>query len=196
MKKIYLLFFVAIIALITSCNRNGFQIGTACHREIEDEVFKPNYQSFTTVEKQFNVVDTTYQFQAVIDEIGNQMKLRGYQDSRERPNLIVFYALFPNDVNLSVLQRSFRGLGKENMNEELRRVRLRKGTLLLQFVENDSNRPIWMGYAAGIAQPETSKIDEKALRVATRQIFDNYKIFAKDYIAGKTMVTTQVLASK
>ncbi len=195
MKKIYLLFFIALVAL-TSCNRNGFQIGTACHREIEDEVFKPNYQSFTTIEKQFNVIDTTYQFQAVIDEIGNQMKLRGYQDLKERPNLIVFYALFPNDVNLSVLQRSFRGLGKENMNEELRRIRLRKGTLLIQFVENDSNRPIWMGYAAGIAQPETSKIDEKALRVATRQIFDNYKIFAKDYIAGKTMVTTQVLASK
>ena len=132
----------------------------------------------------------------MIDEIGNQMKLRGYQDSKDRPNLIVFYALFPSDVNLSVLQRSFRGLGKESMNEELRRVKLRKGTLLLQFVENDTNRPIWMGYAAGIAAPETQKIDEKALRVATRQIFDNYKIFAKDYIAGKTVVTSQVLASK
>jgi hypothetical protein len=53
-----------------------------------------------------------------------------------------------------------------------------------------------MGYAAGIAAPETHKIDEKALRVATRQIFDNYKIFAKDYIAGKKIVNTQVLASK
>ena len=195
MKKVYLLFFIASIAL-TSCNRSGFQVGTACHREIEDEVFKPNYASFTTVEKQFSIVDTTYQFQAVIDEIGNQMKLRGYQDSKDRPNLIVFYALFPSDVNLSVLQRSFRGLGKESMNEELRRIKLRKGTLLLQFVENDTNRPIWMGYAAGIAAPETHKIDEKALRVATRQIFDNYKIFAKDYIAGKTVVTSQVLASK
>ncbi|MCU0468726.1 MAG: DUF4136 domain-containing protein [Arcicella sp.] len=194
MKKVYFLYLIAFLAL-SSCNRNGFQIGTACHREIEDEVFKPNYQSFTTVEKQFSIVDTTYQFQAVIDEIGNQMKLRGYQDSKERPNLIVFYALFPNDVNLSVLQRSFRGLGKESMNEELRRIRLRKGTLLLQFVENDSNRPIWMGYAAGIAQPETKKIDERALRIATRQIFDNYKIFAKDYIAGK-VVSTQVLAVK
>ena len=141
MNKIYLLFALSCV-VFTSCNRNGFQIGTACHREIEDEVFKPNYQSFTTVEKQFNAVDTTYQFQAVIDEIGNQMKLRGYQDSKDRPNLIVFYALFPTDVNLSVLQRSFRGLGKESMNEELRRVKLRKGTLLLQFVENDSNRQI------------------------------------------------------
>lgn len=195
MNKIYLLFALSCV-VFTSCNRNGFQIGTACHREIEDEVFKPNYQSFTTVEKQFSAVDTTYQFQAVIDEIGNQMKLRGYQDSKDRPNLIVFYALFPTDVNLSVLQRSFRGLGKESMNEELRRVKLRKGTLLLQFVENDSNRPIWMGYAAGIAHHETHKIDEKALRIATREIFDNYKIFAKDYIAGKKMVSTQVLASK
>jgi hypothetical protein len=193
MKKIY--FFVFITLAISACNRNSFQIGSACHREIEDEVFKPNYQSFTTVEKQFTLVDTTYQFQAVIDEIGNQMKLRGYQNSKEQPNLIVFYALFPSDVNLSVLQRSFRGLGKENMNEELRRVKLRKGTLLLQFVENDSNRPIWMGYAAGIAAPETHIIDEKALRVATRQIFDNYRIFAKDYIAGKP-VSTQVLAVK
>ena len=39
---------------------------------------------------------------------------------------------------------------------------------------------------AGIAAPETHSIDEKALRIATRQIFDNYRIFAKDYIAGKT----------
>ena len=72
MKKVYLLFFIASV-ILTSCNRNGFQVGTACHREIEDEVFKPNYASFTTVEKQFSIVDTTYQFQAVIDEIGNQM---------------------------------------------------------------------------------------------------------------------------
>ncbi len=194
MKKIYLFAVLAILALV-SCNRNSFQIGSACHREIEDEVFKPNYQSFTTVEKQFTMIDTTYKFQAVIDEIGNQMKLRGYEDSKERPNLIVFYALFPTDVNLSVLQRSFRGLGKESMNEELRRVKLRKGTLLLQFVENDSNRPIWMGYAAGIAAPETHIIDEKALRVATRQIFDNYRIFAKDYIAGKPVVS-QTIALK
>ncbi|MEA5427041.1 DUF4136 domain-containing protein [Arcicella lustrica] len=194
MKKIYLFAVVALLAL-ASCNRNSFQIGSACHREIEDEVFKPNYQSFTTVEKQFTMIDTTYKFQAVIDEIGNQMKLRGYEDSKERPNLIVFYALFPTDVNLSVLQRSFRGLGKENMNEELRRVKLRKGTLLLQFVENDSNRPIWMGYAAGIAAPETHNIDEKALRIATRQIFDNYRIFAKDYIAGKP-VSAQTIALK
>lgn len=194
MKKIYLLAVLALLAL-ASCSRNSFQIGSACHREIEDEVFKPNYQSFTTVEKQFAMIDTTYKFQAVIDEIGNQMKLRGYEDSKERPNLIVFYALFPTDVNLSVLQRSFRGLGKENMNEELRRVKLRKGTLLLQFVENDSNRPIWMGYAAGIAAPETHNIDEKALRVATRQIFDNYRIFAKDYIAGKP-VSAQTIALK
>jgi Domain of unknown function (DUF4136) len=194
MKKIYLFVVVALVALV-SCNRNSFQIGSACHREIEDEVFKPNYQSFTTIEKQFTVFDSTYRFQAVIDEIGNQMKLRGYQDSKEKPNLIVFYALFPNDVNLSILQRTFRGLGKENMNEELRRVKLRKGTLLLQFVENDSNRPIWMGYAAGIAAPQTNIIDERALRVATRQIFDNYKIFAKDYLAGKLTVS-QVLALK
>jgi hypothetical protein len=194
MKKIYLFVVVALVALV-SCNRNSFQIGSACHREIEDEVFKPNYESFTTIEKQFTVFDSTYRFQAVIDEIGNQMKLRGYQDSKEKPNLIVFYALFPNDVNLSILQRTFRGLGKENMNEELRRVKLRKGTLLLQFVENDSNRPIWMGYAAGIAAPQTNIIDERALRVATRQIFDNYKIFAKDYLAGKPTVS-QVIALK
>ncbi|MEA5140757.1 DUF4136 domain-containing protein [Arcicella rigui] len=194
MKKIYLFVVVALVALV-SCNRNSFQIGSACHREIEDEVFKPNYQSFTTIEKQFTVVDSSYKFQAVIDEIDNQMKLRGYQDSKERPNLIVFYALFPNDVSLSILQRTFRGLGKESMNEELRRIKLRKGTLLLQFVENDSNRPIWMGYAAGLATPQTNVIDERALRIATRQIFDNYKIFAKDYLAGKPTVS-QVLALK
>ncbi len=194
MKKIYLFVVVALVALV-SCNRNSFQIGSACHREIEDEVFKPNYQSFTTIEKQFTVVDSSYKFQAVIDEIDNQMKLRGYQDSKERPNLIVFYALFPNDVSLSILQRTFRGLGKESMNEELRRIKLRKGTLLLQFVENDSNRPIWMGYAAGLATPQTNVIDERALRIATRQIFDNYKIFAKDYLAGKPTVS-QVLAFK
>lgn len=194
MKKNYLLVVVALVALV-SCNRNSFQIGSACHREIEDEVFKPNYQSFTTIEKQFTVVDSSYKFQAVIDEIGNQMKLRGYQDSKEKPNLIVFYALFPNDVSLSILQRTFRGLGKESMNEELRRVKLRKGTLLLQFVENDSNRPIWMGYAAGIAAPQTNVIDERSLIVATRQIFDNYKIFAKDYLAGKPTVS-QVIALK
>ena len=194
MKKNYLFVVVALVALV-SCNRNSFQIGSACHREIEDEVFKPNYQSFTTIEKQFTVVDSSYKFQAVIDEIGNQMKLRGYQDSKEKPNLIVFYALFPNDVSLSILQRTFRGLGKESMNEELRRIKLRKGTLLLQFVENDSNRPIWMGYAAGIAAPQTNVIDERALIVATRQIFDNYKIFAKDYLAGKPTVS-QVIALK
>ncbi len=194
MKKNYLFVVVALVAFV-SCNRNSFQIGSACHREIEDEVFKPNYQSFTTIEKQFTMVDSSYKFQAVIDEIGNQMKLRGYQDSKEKPNLIVFYALFPNDVSLSILQRTFRGLGKESMNEELRRVKLRKGTLLLQFVENDSNRPIWMGYAAGIAAPQTNVIDEHSLTVATRQIFDNYKIFAKDYLAGKPTVS-QVIALK
>jgi hypothetical protein len=192
MRKVY---FIAITAMfiLSACNRHDFQIGTACHREIEDEVFKPNYESFTCIEKQLTIVDTTYRFDAVIDEIDTQMRLRGYQDTKERPNLIVFYALFPTEVNLSVLQRSFRGLGKENMSEELKRIKLRKGTLLLQFVENDSNRPIWMGYAAGIAEEKTNDIDEKSLRSATRQIFDNYKIFAKNYLTNQP-VTAMVLA--
>jgi hypothetical protein len=194
MRKLYFYVFAALL-LMSACTRNSFQVGSACHREIEDEVFKPNYESFTCIEKQFTVMDTTYKFEAVIDEIDTQMRLRGYLDTKERPNLIVFYALFPSDVNLSVLQRSFRGLGKENMNEELKRVKLRKGTLLLQFVENDTNRPIWMGYAAGIAQQPTNIIDEKALRTATRQIFDNYRIFAKNYLAGKP-TSSMVIASK
>jgi hypothetical protein len=52
-----------------------------------------------------------------------------------------------------------------------------------------------MGYAAGIAAPQTNVIDERSLIVATRQIFDNYKIFAKDYLAGKPTVS-QVIALK
>ncbi len=182
MKKISFIGLVFLM-LASACTRNGLRVDSACHREIEDEVFIPNYDSFVCVEKQFSAMDTLYKFQAVIDEIGSQMKLRGYEDTKDKPSLIVFYALFPTEVNLSVLQRSFRGLGKESMSEELKKVHLRKGTLMLQFVENDSHRPIWMGYAAGLAQLPTNKIDEKILRVATRRIFDNYKIFAKNYLA-------------
>ncbi len=193
MRKWYVLLLTSALIGLGACSKNAFQIGSACHREIEDEVFKPNYESFTCIEKQYTAVDTTYKVEAVVDEIDTQMRLRGYADSKEKPNLIVFYALFPSDVSLSVLQRSFRGLGKENMSEELKRVRLKKGTLMLQFVENDTNRPIWMGYAAGIAKPPYNIIDEKTLRTATRQIFDNYRIFAKNYINSQPTVSMVVV---
>jgi hypothetical protein len=182
MKKNYLIAFMSIW-LFSACTRNSLDIGSACHREIEDEVFVPNYQSFVTADKSLNPSSDETAFQGVItDEISRQMKVRGYKNSEENPNLIVFYALFPSEINLSVLQRTFRGLGKQNMSEELKRLKLRKGTLVLQVIENATNRPIWMGYAAGLSDPQTLNIDENSVRVATRQIFDQYKIFAKGYI--------------
>ncbi|MFC0185187.1 protein of unknown function [Pseudarcicella hirudinis] len=173
MKRVQQLLFLAAILGFISCSRQNYLVGSAYHKANDEDEVK--YDSFTCIES-----DSILSYEPVISEISSQMKLRGYANLADKPQIIVFYALFPNEVNLSVLRRTFRGFGKEEFNEELDRIRLKRGTLLIQFIENETNRPIWMGYASGLANKHA--IDEKTLHQATRTILDNYRVFAVGYI--------------
>jgi hypothetical protein len=179
MKNIYLLACCLFLVLCVSCNRAQYFVGVGYPRE----PYEINYKSFNCIDVQNAFPDSmSLKNETVITEINSQMTLRGYQNAPEKPELIIFYVLFPDNVNLTVMRRSLRDFRGTDFNEELNKIRLKKGTLLVQLIDNYTNKPVWMGYAAGLATP-TGRIDEEGVRVATRRIFDYFRYTAIGYVA-------------
>jgi hypothetical protein len=47
----------------------------------------------------------------------------------------------------------------------------------MQMVDGNLNRSVWMGYVSGL-MARSPQVDGTQLRVATRQLFDNYPVLA------------------
>lgn len=118
------------------------------------------------------------QQQTIRGEIDRQMQARGYQRTDRQPDLYIAFSLYRPDFKL----KDWRKVGENDHGNvfSLRRTDLKEGTLLMQMVDGNLNRSVWMGYASGLLA-RSAEVDHTKLRVATRQIFDGYPLLAYGY---------------
>lgn len=126
------------------------------------------------------------------EEITKRMGSQGYSLKNNRPSLLVAYKIFGEDFRLN----GYEQLDLENWDQKYgqyelsendlaeldvakyseRKIELRKGTLLIDFIDTKSNSVIWQGYASGLFDDAT--LFSKDAKYAVRTILNQYKLIA------------------
>lgn len=172
------------------------------HKVESDYSYSGNFKKYRT----FNFIgvknsegDSSKFNPFVENSIKSRMELQGYRFNQNRPDLLVSYKLFYEDLLLKGYNQpeitEFIQTGKifdENEeydpNEEKReydpvKYNLKKGTLFIVLIDKKKNRAIWQGYASGVL--ENTVKNEAYLKSAVRSIFDRYKVFTEGYLQAQ-----------
>ncbi|MEQ8581171.1 MAG: DUF4136 domain-containing protein [Marinoscillum sp.] len=127
-------------------------------------------------------------------EIERRMISQGYKKS-DKPSIYIAYKVFSNDMSFKGYEQleleSWDALYAERAENEsnLEYIReakytnkayeLKKGTLLIDFVDRKSNGVIWQGYASGLFDDRT--YFSKDVRYSVRSILNQYRLLAASY---------------
>jgi hypothetical protein len=143
------------------------------------------YKSFDFV-KDLTLDDTVQNPQRLIieDEIRFRMGLIGYKQTDKKPDLLISYRIFFDDLR-------FTGFNQPDIEEWIRyedekekydpvKYNLRQGTLLILLFDGKQQRTIWQGYASGIFG-NALFASEKMLKRPVRAIFDRYRFLAEGF---------------
>jgi hypothetical protein len=145
------------------------------------------YSTFTFVDQRGSGDDSAIYNPIIEDAITYRMKLQGYKQTEEDPNLLVSYRIFFDDFQ-------FMGYNQPNIDQWVKRenidekydpidYKLRQGTLLILLHDRKKRRVIWQGYASGLFGNENFD-NERYMKRAVRSIFDQYRFFADGYMVN------------
>ncbi len=128
----------------------------------------------------------------------------GYKYNEQKPDLVVVYTIFFDDVNLKgFVQPQFQSWLTQNfisgkvlirkdsldndsdyrssvsLREEYNEVEydLKQGTILVSFYDRKRKGTVWQGYASGVFSTD-DQANERIMRSAVIQILDEYKLIA------------------
>ncbi|CAA9280591.1 MAG: hypothetical protein AVDCRST_MAG95-3279 [uncultured Adhaeribacter sp.] len=169
------------------------------HKVESDYSYSGNFKKYRT----FNFIgvknsegDSSKYNPFVENSIKSRMELQGYRLNQNRPDLLVSYKLFYEDLLLKGYNqpeitefietgRIFDENEEYDPNEEKReydpiKYNLKKGTLFIVLIDKKKNRAVWQGYASGVL--ENTVKNEAYLKSAVRSIFDRYKVFTEGYL--------------
>ncbi|MFY0599404.1 MAG: DUF4136 domain-containing protein [Cyclobacteriaceae bacterium] len=126
------------------------------------------------------------------DEIERRMKSQGYVLKEKRPSILIAYKIFGEDFKLQGyeqvdLENWEDNYGQYELSDDQiaeidiaryneRDIDLRKGTLLIDFIDTKSHSVIWQGYASGLFDDET--LFSKDAKYAVRTILNQYRMVA------------------
>ncbi|WP_250630693.1 DUF4136 domain-containing protein [Rhodoflexus caldus] len=143
------------------------------------------YKSFDFVKDMNpNRLEDDPQSRIIEDEIRFRMGLIGYKQTDKKPDLLVSYRIFFDDLR-------FTGFNQPDIEEWVRyedekekydpiKYNLRQGTLLILFFDGKQQRTVWQGYASGIFG-NALFASEKMLKRPVRAIFDRYRFLAEGF---------------
>ena len=176
---------LCLLALSVACHSDRYVVESdySYHSDFK------KYKYFAVINRAAVNNDSSMSNEAISREIEDRMKLQGYKAATsKKPNLLVFHKIYYDDLTFQGFrQPDMEQWVKENVNEEEEakydptKYDLRKGTLLIQMVDSKNHNVVWQGYASGLFS-ENLKKNEKFLRRAVRNIFDQYRAFAEGYI--------------
>ncbi len=113
--------------------------------------------------------------------IASRMKLQGFRHEDQNPSLLVTYKIFYDDFSFQGYQQPELEQWIKWENEELEydpvKYSLRHGTLLIIFLDRKKETAVWQGYASSLFGNEQFN-NERYLKRAVRNIFDQYRLFA------------------
>lgn len=173
MKK--LLYFLAMGWLGVACTTSRTVVDSN-----SDHLFIDSFnQTYAILESADFTALSQEQQRTIRGEIDRQMQARGYRRADRQPDLYIAFSLYKPDFKL----KDWRKVGENERGGvfSLRRTDLKQGTLLMQMVDGNLNRSVWIGYASGLLA-RSEEVDNTKLQVATRQIFDGYPALAYGYV--------------
>lgn len=144
------------------------------------------YNSYTFVDNMpFDDKDSSMNNPVIAEAIKHQMDVHGYRQTRKKPNLLVSYKIFYDDLKFQgFMQPEIENWMQTEDNEvgyDPVKYNLNKGTLIIQLLEARTHQTIWQGYASGVFSDKNIESD-RYMKRAVRSIFDKYKMFADGYI--------------
>jgi hypothetical protein len=155
------------------------------------------YKTFGFMGYKRDVKDSLNHMQTVENAIRSRMQLQGYRFADAKPDLLVSYKIFYDDLlfkgynqtDIDVWLSSGKVIeeeidedtGEEKKEYDPVRYNLTKGTLLVVLIDRKHNRAVWQGYASGLLGNREFNNDAY-LKRSVRSIFDQYKVFTEGYI--------------
>lgn len=128
------------------------------------------------------------------NEISKRMSAQGYQLNENKPSLLVTYKIFGEDFNFYgyeqlTLESWDDSYGEYDLSDndlaEIveakytgRNIEMRKGTLIIGFIDTKSKSVIWQGYASGLF--DDANLFSKDAKYAVRTILNQYRLLAYD----------------
>lgn len=140
------------------------------------------YRTFNFIRENNSKSDTSYQNLVIENAIKSRMEMQGYRLNSKKPNILVSYRVFDEDLN-------FKGFNQPDIMQWVKTEKsdmeynpidysLKQGTLLVILVDNKKQNAIWQGYASGLFGHTYSQ-SERAIKGAVRSIFDRYQFFVE-----------------
>jgi hypothetical protein len=164
------------------------------------------YKTFGFMGYKRNENDSLNHMQTVENAVRARMQLQGYRFSESKPDLLVSYKIFYDDLlfkgynqtEIDVWLASGKVIeeevdeetGEEKKEYDPVRYNLTKGTLLVVLIDRKHNRAVWQGYASGLLGNREFN-NEAYLKRSVRSIFDQYKVFTEGYILTNEQPRTE-----
>jgi Domain of unknown function (DUF4136) len=182
MNKVTSALALAIVALFSACmsgRRYTVETDYSYHGKFK------KYKTFDFVKDISPNAEENAQNRVIQDEIKFRMELMGYKQTDRRPDLLVSYRVFFDNLR-------FTGYNQPSIEEWARRedeeeeydpikYSLREGTLLVLLFDGKQQRTIWQGYASGIFGNQLFA-GERYLKRPVRLIFDKYRFLAEGFV--------------
>lgn len=176
-KKLFILFIAVFI--FSGCMRyNDYVVESdySYHGKFK------KYRTFNFIRESSIKSDTSFQNVVIENAIKSRMELQGYRMNSKKPNILVSYRVFDDDLN-------FKGFNQPDIQHWVKTEKvdleynpidysLKQGTLLVILVDNKKQNAIWQGYASGLFG-HTYTQSERAIKGAVRSIFDRYQFFVE-----------------
>jgi hypothetical protein len=121
--------------------------------------------------------------------IRERLEIQGYQFTDKKPDLLVSYYLYYNDLNMKGYEQEEFDIWLVNNEEPTKehepyrpvKMFMSQGTLLVTLLDHKKQNAVWQGYTSGVlADPSTE--NTAYLNRAVRTIFDQYRVFRKGYL--------------
>jgi len=111
------------------------------------------------------------------EAIQYELDARGYKMVQNDPDFIVSFIVLERPAELTTYngyRLLYNGLDTVRTKENIDQVTVEEGTVLVSFLDFDTGREVWRGYASGILKPDMVN-DQSKIRSAIQSIFEEYK---------------------
>ncbi|WP_207431226.1 DUF4136 domain-containing protein [Sabulibacter ruber] len=148
------------------------------------------YKTFNFITHASEEDSVTLRNYAVLKKyIRERLEIQGYEFSDKKPDLLVSYYLYYNDLNMKGYEQEEFDIwlvNNEDPKEEHEPYRpikmyMSQGTLLVTLLDHKKQNAVWQGYTSGVLADPNSE-NTAYLNRAVRTIFDQYRVFRKGYL--------------
>ncbi|KAA3438615.1 DUF4136 domain-containing protein [Rufibacter hautae] len=191
MRKHYLLskiLLVIVMGALSSCLGFG-------HRKFGSDYSYAGafhkYRTFNFITHASEEDSTTLKNYEVLKKyIRERLEIQGYEYSDKKPDLLVSYYIYYNDLNMKGYEQEEFDIwlvnNEEPNNKEHEAYRpikmyMSQGTLLVTLLDHKKQNAVWQGYTSGVLSDPSTE-NTAYLNRAVRTIFDQYRVFRKGYL--------------